>query len=243
VIELLGIGMSSREGGWLLRRVCTTLEAGEITLVLGRDPASRAALLDAITGRRVPEEGRVWIDRTPLLPASRRRVRRLCLDVEAGMALVERRSLFWNVVTPVSGSRALGRLLRLPCRGEREAVQRALARVGLQRRVEEPVSRLSALDGMRLLLARALAAGPRYLVVREPDTALPPGEIGALVSLLRLLVRGDRLGVVVSLAGGVEARRVADRLLVLEDGRMVFHGRVQDREVSPEWWTAGMPGR
>jgi ABC-type cobalamin/Fe3+-siderophores transport system ATPase subunit len=211
--------------------------------VLARDPAERAALLDALTGRQVPEEGRVWVDRTPLLPTSRRRIGRLCADVDPRAAVAEGRSLFWNAISPVSGSRTLGRLLRLPRRREREGVQRALARVGLWGRAAWPVGRLSPFDRLRFLVARALAAAPRYLVVRDPDTALAPGEAGDLVSLLRPMARAERLGVVVSLADGDEARRLADRLLVLEEGRVVFHGRVQDPDAPREWWRAGALGR
>jgi ABC-type phosphate/phosphonate transport system ATPase subunit len=131
VIELLGVGVPRETGGWLLHRVCATLEAGEVTLVVSTDPAERGALLDTLTGRRVPDEGRVWVSRAPLMPESRSRIRRLCGEVDPGTALVERRSLLWNAVASISGSHALGRLLRLPRRREREAVLAALERVGL----------------------------------------------------------------------------------------------------------------
>jgi ABC-type phosphate/phosphonate transport system ATPase subunit len=225
MIELLGVGVPRERGGWLLHRVCATLEAGEVTVVLSADPAERIALLDAITGRRLPEEGRVWVSRAPLMPGSRGRIRRLCGDVDPEETLVERRSLFWNAVAPVSGSRALGRLLRLPRRRERDAVRAALERVGLRGRAEEPVGRLSPFDRMRFRLARALARSPRHLVVREPHDAVAPDDVGGLLALLRLIARTDRLGVVVSLPDGEDARRFADRVLVLDEGLLVYHGR------------------
>jgi ABC-type phosphate/phosphonate transport system ATPase subunit len=225
MIELLGVGVPrARGGGWLLHRVCATLEAGDLTLVLSTDPAERAVLLDAITGRRVPEEGRVWVSRSPLMAGSRSRIRRLCGEVDPTAPLVARRSLFWNALAPVSGSRTLGRLLRLPRRGERDAVLAGLERVGLRGRVDEPVGRLSAFDRVRFLIARALARNPRHLVVRDLDTAVAPAEVGGLLALLRLVARGDRLGVVVSLADGAAGRGFADRLLVLRAGVLVFHG-------------------
>jgi ABC-type cobalamin/Fe3+-siderophores transport system ATPase subunit len=239
VIELLGVGVPRPAAGWLLHRVCATLEAGELTLVGSDDPAERAALLDAITGRRVPDEGRVWVSRVPLMPASRSRIRRLCGEVEPGAALAEHRSLFWNAVVPVSGPRALGRLLRLPRRGERQAVLAALERTGLRGRADEPVGRLSPFDRLRYLIARALARGPRHLVVRDPDAFVAAGDLGALLALLRLIARSERVGVVVSLAEAGPGRRFADRLLVLHEGVLVLHGRAGTLDDARAPWSAG----
>ncbi len=239
MIELLGVGVPRETGGWLLHRVCATLESGEVTLVLSSDPEERGALLDTLTGRRVPDEGRVWVSRAPLMPGSRSRIRRLCGEVDPGAVLVERRSLFWNAVAPISGSGALGRLLRLPRRREREAVLAALDRVGLRARADEPVGRLSSFDRLRFLIARTLARGPRHLVVRDPDTAVAPGDLAALLAVLRLVARSDRLGVVVSLEGAEAGRHFADRLLVLREGLLVFHGRAESLDEERDAWVAG----
>jgi ABC-type phosphate/phosphonate transport system ATPase subunit len=225
VIELLGVGVPRHDRGWLLHRVCATLEAGELTLVVGGDADERRALLDTITGRRVADEGRVWINRIPVMRESLGRVRRLCADIDPGASLVGHRSLFWNALAPSAGPRALGRLLRLPRRREREAVLAALDRAGLRARADESVATLSGFDRLRFLIARALARRPRHLVVRDPDTAIGSDQVGGLLALLRLLARGDRLGVVVSLADQTAGRAFADRVLVLGEGLLLFHGR------------------
>jgi ABC-type uncharacterized transport system ATPase subunit len=229
VIELLGVGVPRRDGGWLLHRVCATLEAGELTVVLSCDAAERRTMLDAITGRRLPDEGRVWIDRVPVMPDSLSRVRQLCGDVDPADALLPRRSVFWNALAPASGPRALGRLLRLPRRRERDAVKAALERVGLRARIDEPVAALSAFDRLRLLVARALAGRPHHLVVRDPDTALSADESRALLVLLRMVARSDRFGVVVSLADCEAGREIADRVLFLHEGLLWRQGRLDPR--------------
>ncbi len=197
MIELLGVGVPRRDRGWLLHHVCARLEAGDLTTVLSADSQERRALLDAITGRRLPDEGRVWIDRVPVMPDSLRRVRRLCGDVDPADGRGARRSVFWN----------------------------PLERVGLQAYVGEPVAALSPFERVRLLVARAVARRPRYLVVRDPDASLSAGEIGALLRLLRLLARSEHLGVVVSLAEGAAGQELADRVLLLHEGVLLFHGR------------------
>lgn len=239
MIELLGVGLPRDEGGWLLHRVCATLEAGELTVVVSDDDEERRALLDAIVGRRVPAEGRVWVNRVPVMAGAAGRVRRLSGAVDPGTGLVERRSLFWNALAPVPGPRALGRLLRLPRRREREAVLAALERVGLRVRADEPVAALSAFDRVRLLIARALVRRPRNLIVRDPDTAVSPGDVGGLLALLRLLAHTDRLAVVVRVADRAAARPFADRLLVLREGLLVFHGRAVALDEVPARWRVG----
>jgi|RhiMetdeSRZDD1v2_1073273.scaffolds.fasta_scaffold16202_3 ABC-type phosphate/phosphonate transport system ATPase subunit len=238
MIELLGVGVPRRNGGWLLHRVCATLEAGELTTVLSADAEERRALLDAVAGRRLPHEGRVWIDRVPVMPESLGRVHRLCGGIDPADGLVPRRSVFWNALAPASGPRALGRLLRLPRRRERDAVRGALERVELQARLDDPVSALSAFERLRLVVARALARRPHYLVVRDPDTALSADEAGALLGLLRLLARSDRLGVVVSLADGASSRGLADRVLRLHEGVLLSPGRLDAPGRPPAAWRA-----
>ncbi|HEU4367339.1 MAG TPA: ATP-binding cassette domain-containing protein [Methylomirabilota bacterium] len=226
MIELLGVGVPRPGGGWLLHRVCASLEAGELTLIVSGNPDERLALLDTICGRRVPDEGRVWVSRVPLMDMTVGRIRALCAEVDASSPLIERRSLFWNALAPATGPRTLGGLLRLPRRRERELAVAALERVGLRARTGERISSLSAFDRMRFLVARALAQRSQFLVVREPDRLLGGDGVGSLLALLRLLTREERLGVVVSLAAADAGHAFADRALVLDDGLLLFHGRV-----------------
>jgi ABC-type phosphate/phosphonate transport system ATPase subunit len=239
MIELLGAGVPRREGGWLLHRVCATLESGELTLVLSAAPDERGALLDAITGRRIPDEGRIWVSRVPLMRTSQTRIRALCGEIDVRAGLIERRSLFWNILAPSSGPRTLGRLLRLPRRHERQAAMAALERVGLRGRADEAVAALAPFDRARFLVARALARRPRYLVVREPDTLIDPHAVGAFLALLRLIAHQERVGIVVSLAEGGTVTSLGDRVLVLGDGVLLFHDRVEALNDERAAWRAG----
>lgn len=126
MIELFGVGIRCQERGWLLHRVCATIDAGELTTVLSGDAEERRALLDTITGRLVPAEGRVWVDRVPVMPGSLGRIRQLCGDIDPRDPLIGRRSVFRNTLTPLVRPWSLGRLLWLPRRGERDSVGLAL---------------------------------------------------------------------------------------------------------------------
>jgi hypothetical protein len=111
MIELLGVGVRRDRGAWLLRNVCATVEAGELVLIVSPQTEERRALIDAVTGRRVPDEGRLWVNHVPLLRATARRIRGLGGLVELPGRLAGERSILWNALAPTGAVRALGGLL------------------------------------------------------------------------------------------------------------------------------------
>jgi phosphonate transport system ATP-binding protein len=226
VIELLGVGIPDGHGAWLLHRVCAQFGRGELTAVVAARRAEGQAFLDALTARRIPTEGRVWIDRLPLMRETVARVRRLVVEAGPATRFTEHRSLLWNaLVTP---SAALSGLLRFPRRAERATATRALAAVRLDGRSRDAVASLAPLERARLALGRALARRPRALVLRDVDDALGADDAAAMLSLARRLARTERLVVLASVASAALARAHADRVIVLADGRLAFDGPVAD---------------
>jgi phosphonate transport system ATP-binding protein len=227
VIELLGVGVTASGGGWLLHRACARLYPGYLTMVLGRSPAERRALLDAVSARRVPDEGRVWVSRVPLMRETRARVRRLVADVDLGYRPVARRSIFWNALaTWQPGLGALAGLLQFPRRSRRLAALRALEAAGLE--AHASAGTLLGEGCARLAVARALLHRPDYLVLRDVDVALGIADAGRFFTMLRGLVRAERRSVLASVASPELARAFGDRVIVLSDGLLVFHGPASD---------------
>ena len=220
MIELFGIGIARHPAGWLLRNVSATLDGGQLVAVGARTADERGALLDVITARTVPAEGRLWVDRVPLMPATVSRLRASIADIDAAAPVAEGRSVLWNVMAPLTRLRGIGRLLRLPRRKERTGAAAALTAVGLADRAACSASTLAAPDRLRLHVARALAGGHRYLAVRDLDRALPPHDCMAMLVLLRSLTRTERRIVVVGLADPSLASALADRFLLIEDGSL-----------------------
>jgi phosphonate transport system ATP-binding protein len=223
MIELLGVGAPREDGGWLLHRVCARFRRGEIAVVASRDPDERRTLLDAITGRLVPEEGRVWVNRLPVARDTVRRIRGLVADADLHGEIVARRSLLWNVLVSGRGGRhALNGLLRLPRKSEREAAIRALDRVGLGARLMETADRLGPADLARLGVASALAKSPEFPVVREVDFGSP--EHTAIRGVLETLANQDRLAIVIGAPSTDVAPGLADRLIVIDGGLLLYDG-------------------
>jgi len=219
MIEFFGIGVSRSPRGRLLDQVCATFDGGELVIVSGEADA-RQALLDVVTAREVPPEGRLWVDRVPLMTQTLRRIRAAVGDVDLGEELPGHRSVLRTVMTHRTPADGLRRLLVLPRRRERDTAVAALDAVGLGDRAQESVALLTPVERVRAQLARAIARGCRHLVVRDLDGTLPPHDTLGVLVLLRSLTRHDRRVVIVSLDEPTLATSLADRFLALSDGRL-----------------------
>jgi ABC-type phosphate/phosphonate transport system ATPase subunit len=222
VIEFLGVGIPDEHGGWLLHRVCARLPRSELVALVTARPDTGRAFLDALAGRRIPIEGRVWIDRIPLMRDTAARVRGLVAEAGPDVRFTEYRSVLWNaLVTPRAG---FAGLLRFPRPGQRAAAVRALTAVQLDARWRDPVASLTPFERARLALARALPRRPRALLLRDVDATLGAEDAAALLRLVRDLAHGERLAAVASVASASLARAGADRVIVLSEGLVVFDG-------------------
>ncbi|MBW7925764.1 MAG: ABC transporter ATP-binding protein, partial [Burkholderiaceae bacterium] len=121
----------------------------------------------------------------------------------------------------------LGRLGRLaagasPARADRDAVARAIERLGLEDFRERPLSRMSGGERQLAAVARALAQEASTLVLDEPTTSLDFGNQGRVLDVIASLA-DDGLGIVYSTHDPNHARRAGTRALVyLPDGETAF---------------------
>ncbi len=223
MIELLGVGVPGNDGGWLLHRVCARLAAGSVTAVVSGRPRERHALLDVVTARRIPDEGRVWVRGTALMPDTARRIARQVREVDLGIPLEPERSALWN--TLAARAPGLGRLrgfLRLPRPSHRQAALSALEAVGIAGR--DLVGSLDAPDRALLPVARELVAEPHTLVLRDPDRRLEPAHLAGFIQRLKRLAFSRHLTVLVALDDHGAARSLADRAIGLADGLLIYDG-------------------
>jgi ABC-type phosphate/phosphonate transport system ATPase subunit len=238
MIELLGVGVED-ESGWRLRRVCARVPSNVLVAVASARPEERHALLDAVTGRLVPGEGRVWVAGVPVMAETARRLRARVAEIDPGVALDEHRSALWNALAPTGAARRLRALLCLPGPGARRAAERALGAVGLRELASADVASLDADAHLRLRAARALTSSPSLVVVRDPDLALGIAHAGRLLTILRALTRGWPLTALVTVATPALAEDLADRLLVLADGTLVRDRVSAPSTASPPSWGGG----
>ena len=209
-----------RRGGRLvLDGIDLALCAGEVSVIIGPNGAGKSTLIAVLAGLLPPLTGQALLDGTPLPDLDRRaRARRIAL-------LPQHTDIAWPITV-----RSLVELGRIPHQGAfglREAdhasVQRALISAGIQAFAERPVADLSGGERARVLIARALAGDADWLLADEPLTGLDPGHaLDALALFRREAQRGA--GVLLTLHDLDLAARVADRILVLSDGRILADG-------------------
>jgi ABC-type phosphate/phosphonate transport system ATPase subunit len=225
MIELLGVGLPRHGDDWLFRGVSTRLQKGELTALVCPDRPSRLALLDAVTARRIPTEGRVWVGGLPVSQRTARRVQARIGEVDLTGALRGRGSLAENVLT--AGGEATGALkaaIRLVLGQSRSLALDALRRVGLDGRAHERVAALDPWCRRRVLVARAILGPPEQLVAREVDEGLSLPEAADVLGLLQAIARADRMTVLASVEHPTLVHLFADRVLFLVDGVLRFDG-------------------
>ena len=191
--------------------------AGETLAVLGANGAGKSTLLAVVAGLQPAEGGRVTLDghRLDGLPPHRRGVALLAQDP----LLFPHLSALENVAF---GPRA---------HGVRRKVARDLARdllqqVGVADLARRRPHQLSGGQAQRVAIARALATDPQVLLLDEPMAALDVDVTPALRQTLRAVL-ADRTTLLVT-HDVLDALLLADRVVVLADGRIVEQGRTQD---------------
>ncbi|WP_309646159.1 ABC transporter ATP-binding protein [Phenylobacterium sp.] len=210
-------------------KVTATFEAGTVTAILGPNGAGKSTLLACLAGLRKPLSGHVRLDDVDVLsmpPRARaRRIGFIPQTPEIAWA-VEARILVGLGRTPFIGSRGLSL-------EDAAAIDRAMAAAGLEALAERDVTTLSGGERGRVLIARALAGDPEWLLADEPLTGLDPGHQLDAGALFRAMAHEQGRGVVLTLHDLSLAARIADRIVVMAGGEILADGP-PDAALSPD---------
>ena len=209
----------------ILRDVSFQVRAGEALCILGRSGTGKSVTLKLIISLLKPEQGQIWIegeDITGLHARDLSRVRRKMGFLFQGAALFDSLTLYENLALP---------LLRLTSKTPAEIdaiIDRVLRDVGLGDDRQRMPSELSGGMRKRAGLARALVLEPRILLVDEPSSGLDritASEIDELLLRQKVEHRTTLIVVTHDVRG---ARRIADRIAVLNQGRLIADGTVEE---------------
>ncbi len=191
------------------------VEAGEVVAVVGPSGGGKTTLVRLLAGLTRPDTGEVYLTGRPYGSLDLREVRR-----QVGLLFQVPHMFPGTVADNVSTAARLA-----GAEAAVAAVSGALAAVGLDEAlVHRSADRLSVGQQQRVALARLLAMRPRCLLLDEPTAALDPASTGVVEALLARL-RDDRMGIGLVTHEIPLARRLADRVVVLVDGRVVEEGR------------------
>jgi len=197
------------------------VDTGEFFGIVGTSGSGKTTLLNLIGGLDTPSSGHLDVmghrldalDRQGLALFRRHTVG----IVFQAFHLLPAQSAFGNVELPL--------LLQNVSRAERKPrVEVALEQVGLNRRLDHLPSELSGGEQQRVAIARALAKQPKLLLADEPTGNLDSRTSREILDLMRRLNRDYGLTVVLVSHDEAAVRENANRVLRLEDGRIVDSG-------------------
>ena len=216
-------GLEFRRGNRVvLDAIDLQLQSGAVTAVLGPNGAGKSTLLSCIAGLLRPERGSIELDGTSLHSlAAMQRARRIAF-------LPQTPEIAWAVDV-----QTLVGLGRIPFQGvssdeeDRAAVARAMAKTEVAQWAERAVTTLSGGERARVLLARVLAGESDWILADEPFTGLDPSHQFEAAELLRAAADQGG-GVVLTIHDLTLAARIADRVIIIDDGRIVADGSPQD---------------
>jgi len=193
--------------------------AGEVLVICGPSGSGKSTLLRCINGLGPVQQGEVIVDGR-VLGAPGTDLRRL----RAEIGVVFQALNLYPHMTALQNISLAPVIVRGQPRAEAERAARALlARVGMPEKADAFPSQLSGGQQQRVAIARALAMQPRIMLFDEPTSALDPEMINEVLDVMVALARDGMTMVVVTHEMGF-ARNVADRIVFMDDGRIVEEG-------------------
>jgi phosphonate transport system ATP-binding protein len=217
------------EGGVLaLDKVSFEVPEGQFVAVIGLSGSGKSTLLRCINRLIEPTAGQViWndVDVTKASDEDIRRIRRKIGMVFQHFNLVHRSSVLTNVLAGRLGyiNPAWSLLNRFP-KEDIEKAMHQLERVGIADKAGYRADELSGGQQQRVGLARALMQDPEMILADEPVASLDPVLAHSAMQYLDLINKEDKVTVLCSLHFLDLVHRYADRVIALNEGKLVFDG-------------------
>ncbi|WP_062317781.1 phosphonate ABC transporter ATP-binding protein [Demequina maris] len=232
VLEAADVTFRYPDGTQALTEVSVGVQRGEIVAVLGPSGAGKSTLFKCFAGLERPTSGVVRVEDVDLA-GLRGRERRLAHHriglVFQEFHLVGRASVLSNVlVGRLATANPVTSLVHWMSRRDRTLAVELLTRVGLGEQVRKRADSLSGGQRQRVALARALSQRPELLLADEPVANLDPVLAAGVIDDIVRMVREEGLTAVLNLHDVSLARRVAQRIVGMREGRVVFDLPVGD---------------
>ena len=194
---------------------------GEILGIMGANGAGKTTLFAMIAGNVVPSSGEILLDGQAVQGLPPERINALGV------------SRTFQIVRPFPSMTVLENATVAAMYGRRQTKSPALAReqamavleeTGLADRAHLPASQLNLAGRKRLEIARALATGPRVLLLDEVLAGLNATEVEAALDLIRQVRERHKLSIIIIEHVMKALMRLSDRIVVLHEGRKVVEG-------------------
>ncbi|AXI80582.1 ABC transporter ATP-binding protein [Peterkaempfera bronchialis] len=229
-------GLSKHYGGLAaVDDVTFSVTEGETLGIAGPNGAGKTTLFDLISGHVGATAGRVSFAGQEIQRLPIHRICRLGLSRTFQLpSVIDSQTVFANAVAGSHFGTAQKARFRWGYTPEvAERAHEALDFVGLSDKASTPAGPLPVFDKKRLMIGQALAARPRLLMLDEPAGGLTPPEVDSLVELIGAIrARGVTVILIEHVMRALTA--VADRVLIMNQGRRLFEGTPAQMMADPE---------
>ncbi|MBK3428196.1 methionine ABC transporter ATP-binding protein [Corynebacterium tuberculostearicum] len=213
-----------------LDHVSMTIEPGEIVGIIGYSGAGKSTLVRMINGLDTPSAGELLLDETNIVGMSEKKLRGIRRNI--GMIFQQ-----FNLMNSRTAAGNIEYPLQLQGVGKQERAQRVqelLDFVGLGDKGKSYPEQLSGGQKQRVGIARALATNPSLLLADEATSALDPTTTQEVLDLLRRVNKEFGITIVVITHEMEVVRSIADKVAVMENGRVVEQGSVYEVFSNPQ---------
>lgn len=197
--------------------VSLEVSKGEIVCLLGPSGSGKSTLIRAINGLETPENGKIYFEGEEYdkKNATKYHQQRLKMGF-----VFQHFNLFPNMTVLENLTLAQIRVKKIDEKQAEETAMRYLTRVGLAEKRDEYPNKLSGGQKQRVAIARSLCMNPDIMLFDEPTSALDPEMVEEVLEVMQSLGKEGMTMIIVTHEMGF-ARTVADRVVFLEDGRIV----------------------
>lgn len=236
MVEIKELVKRYPSGQEALKSVSLTLKENTVMALIGPSGAGKSTLIRCINRLVEPTSGSILINGVNVCELGKKelRLRRRKIGmIFQEYALVDRLTVMENVLSGQLGY--VGFLPSTLRRFPQEVVTQAytlLERVGLSDFVDNRADQLSGGQRQRVGIARALIQNPELLLVDEPTASLDPKTSRQVMRLIVELVQERNLQCIINIHDVVLAKQFAQRIVGLQDGKIVFEGQSADLDVN-----------
>lgn len=213
-----------------VKNITFSIEKGDIFGIIGLSGAGKSTLVRCLNLLEKPNEGKIYVDGKNLMELSAKELRKERQDI--GMIfqhfnLLMQRNVTDNICFPLE-------IAGVKKKEARKRAMELLETVGLSEKAKAYPAQLSGGQKQRVAIARVLANNPKILLCDEATSALDPQTTKSILNLLREINQKYGITIVVITHEMAVIREICTKVAVLDQGRLVEQGTVQELFRAPK---------
>ncbi len=214
----------------VLHNIDLSIQEGEVVVIIGPSGSGKSTLIRCINCLELISSGEVVVNSISI-PSEKGKIRQVRLEV--GMVF-QQFNLFPHLTAVENVAFGPRKARKMNKSKAAEIAKNLLNKVGLAEFENKLPGQLSGGQQQRVAIARALAVNPKVLLFDEPTSALDPEMIGEVLDVMKSIAKDSGMTMVVVTHEMGFAAQVGDRLIFMDDGRIVEEGKPGEVMKNPQ---------